>query len=256
MARTVLVTGASSGIGKEFAEQLASQGNHLVITGRNEKALMALADDLRSRHRIQCDVLLADLTLPNASEALTKQIAERQLTIDALINNAGFGDRGTFDALGFERQTQMIQVNVNALVELTHLLLPQIKRSGKGYIINVASTAAFQAGPHMAVYYATKAFVLSFTEALHEEMKGQGVHVSCLCPGPTNTGFIKEANMDGSLLFKAGAMHVEPVVKKALRGVERNQSIVIPGLLNQVTAFFSHLVSRALSRKISSALQK
>ncbi|ARU59047.1 oxidoreductase, short chain dehydrogenase/reductase family [Oleiphilus messinensis] len=253
---TTLITGASSGIGKEFAKQLAAAGHNLILVARNQAALEAQAEEARSRFGVQAEVIVSDLAQPGAAEKLASELQKRSLSVDWLVNNAGFGDRGRFEALGLQRQSDMIQVNVNALVELTHVMLPKIKQSANGAVINVASTAAFQAGPNMAVYYATKAFVLSFSEALHEELKADGVSVVCLCPGATETGFIQEANMGDTLLFRAGAMHVTPVVSKAIDAVAKNKTIVIPGVKNKLGAWSSHVVPRAATRKIAAKLQQ
>ena len=181
--QTTLITGASSGIGMELAREFAQHGHSIVLVARGVDKLEELAHELRSKHNVRAEVIGADLTQPNAPEQIVKTLAERNLTIDVLVNNAGFGERGAFAQIDTQRQLDMIQVNITAVAHLTRLLLPGMIQRNAGGILNVASTAAFQGGPNMAMYYATKAFVLSFTEALHEEVTGTNLHVTCRCPG-------------------------------------------------------------------------
>ena len=250
--RYVLVTGASAGIGEEFAKQLAQQGENLILVARREDRLQALAEQLRSAHGVSVQIVASDLSLPEAPERLAARVMQEGWELNGLINNAGFGDRGRFTELSLERQMSMIQVNVTALVELTHRLLPLLQVQQDAFVINVASTASFQSGPNMAIYYATKAFVLSFSEALHEELSGR-VRVSALCPGATESEFAKEANMTDTILFKAGTMTSEAVVRKALK--QRRRAIVIPGFKNWFGALLAKLSPRAISRKMAGALQ-
>ena len=170
-----------------------------------------------------------------------------------LINNAGFGDRGQFADLDLQRQLDMVQVNVTALVDLTWRLVPALKQAQDAFVINVASTAAFQAGPNMTIYYATKAFVLSFSEGLHEELKASGVAVSALCPGATDSEFATEAHMTDTLLFKAGTMRTDAVVKKSLAA--RRRAIVIPGLKNLLLVWMGKLSPRMITRRLAGMLQ-
>ena len=177
-----LITGASAGIGEVFAKELAHAGNNLILVARRKEKLEALAQELIAQYGVAVEILVVDLMSTESSSVIVKHIESSNWVIDGLINNAGFGDRGAFVDLPLDRQLQMIQLNVTTLVELTHRLLPCMLTQQSPYIINVASTAAFQAGPNMAIYYATKAFVLSFSEALHEELSGKGIAVSALCP--------------------------------------------------------------------------
>ena len=248
-----LITGASAGIGEVFAKQLAEQGHNLILTARRKDKLEQVAAKLQADYGIIVHTVSADLAALDGSKNLADVISENGWQVNGLINNAGFGDRGMFSDLSLERQLQMIQVNVTSLVELTHRLLPLIRKQQQPYIINVASTAAFQAGPKMAIYYATKAFVLSFTEALHEELKGAGISVSTLCPGATHTEFAQEANMADTKLFKAGAMTAEDVVKKALR--KKNRAIVITGWKNIFGVWSGKLSPRSVTRKLAGWLQ-
>jgi len=249
----VVITGASGGIGECFARALATEKQNLILVARREERLNELAAELRQQHGIEAIVLKADLADQAGAEALARQISDGGWALTGLINNAGFGDRGAFADLGLERQLAMIQVNVTSLVSLTWQLLPALRKQPGSFVINVASTAAFQAGPNMAIYYATKAFVLSFSEALHEELKSAGVAVSTLCPGATDSEFAQEAHMTDTKLFKAGTMTVEAVVKKSL--TQRRKAIVIPGLRNLLMVWSGKLSPRAVTRRLAGWLQ-
>ena len=245
MARGVtVITGASAGLGVEFARQCRARGDELVLVARRRDRLEALAAELGSSH-----VVVADLARPGAPAQLVDQVKGLGLEIDTLINNAGFGVTGRFDKAPADRLLEMIDLNVRALTETCRLVLPAMVERGSGAILNVASTAAFQAGPNMAVYYASKAYVLSFTEALHQELKSKGVRVSALCPGPTATEFFDVAESSGSTLAK---MATDPVavVTAGLKGLERNRAITIPGLGNKVGAQSNRILPRALMRRI------
>jgi short-subunit dehydrogenase len=245
VARPVtLVTGASAGLGVHFARQCRKRGEALVLVARRRDRLEALAAELGSSH-----VIAADLTSPGAAARLLADVEGLGLQVDTLINNAGFGLSGGFAEASPERLIGMIDLNVRSLTELCRLVLPGMVERRKGAILNVASTAAFQAGPNMAVYYASKAYVLSLTEAIHQEMKGKGVKVSALCPGPTATEFFEVAESAGSTLAK---MATDPVavVEAGLRGLDRNRAIVIPGATNKIGAFGTRLMPRAALRRI------
>ena len=249
----ILITGASAGIGAVFAKQLAEQGHDLILSARRKEKLDDLAQQLIQQYKVKVETFSADLANTEGSKILADTIAEKGLQISGLINNAGFGDRGLFSDLTLERQIQMIQLNVTSLVELTHRLLANIRQQKNAFIINVASTAAFQAGPNMAIYYATKAFVLSFSEALHEELKKDNIAVSTLCPGATLSEFAQEANMTDTKLFKAGAMTAEDVVKKALK--KRKKAIVITGWKNIFGVWSGKVSPRCITRKLAGWLQ-
>lgn len=249
----VVLTGASAGIGEVFAHQLAQQNQDLILVARREDRLNSLAQDLQTRYGIRAEVIKADLAETDGANQLAQTIKEAGWPISGLINNAGFGDRGAFAELALERQLAMIQVNVTSLVSLTWQLLPLLRSQPGSFVINVASTAAFQAGPNMAIYYATKAFVLSFSEALHEELKQAGVQVSALCPGPTETEFASEAHLEDTKLFNTATMSAEAVVRKALAG--RRRAIVIPGLMNLLMVWSGKLSPRMVTRRIAGWLQ-
>jgi len=248
-----LITGASAGIGEVFARQLAQQGNNLVLVARRKEKLKNLAKELSSLYKISVEILAVDLAMPEGAQLVEKKVDDNAWKINGLINNAGFGDKGLFTDLSTERQLQMIQLNVTTLVDLTHRLLPNILKQKDAFIINVASTAAFQAGPNMAIYYATKAFVLSFSEALHEELKPKAVSVSTLCPGATASEFASEANIADTKLFKEGAMSPEAVVKKSLR--KKNRAIVITGWKNILGVWSGKFSPRLVTRKLAGWLQ-
>ena len=249
----VVITGASAGIGERFARALAAEKQNLILVARREERMNALAAELKQQQGVDVEVIKADLAEATGADTLAKRIKDCGWKVSGLINNAGFGDRGAFSELGLERQLSMIQVNVASLVSLTWQLLPALRDQKGSFIINVASTAAFQAGPNMAIYYASKAFVLSFSEALHEELRDSGVAVSTLCPGPTESEFAEEAHMTNTKLFKAGTMSAESVVRKSL--AQRRRAIVIPGLLNLLMIWSGKLSPRFVTRRLAGWLQ-
>jgi len=244
-----LITGASAGLGAEFARQCRRRGDELVLVARRRDRLDALAAELGSAH-----VVVADLARPGAPAQLLAEVAGLGLEVETLINNAGFGATGTFAGTPNERLLEMIDLNVRSLTELCRLVLPEMIGRKRGGILNVASTAAFQAGPYAAVYYATKAYVLSLTEALHHEAKGSGVKVSALCPGPTATEFFEVAGAPNSKLAKV-AVRPEGVVAAGLKGLDRNAPIVIPGVANKVGVFGTRLMPRSALRRIVASLK-
>ncbi len=253
---TVLVTGASSGIGKELSRCFARDGSRLVLVARRSDALESLAAELRQASGIEAVVVAADLARPDAAARVLSQIERDGLEADVLVNNAGFGAQGLFAQLPLDRQIEMVQLNVTTLTHLTRLFLPGMIARRRGGILNVASTAAFQPGPHMAVYYASKAFVLSFSEALSEELSGTGVTATALCPGPTATGFGEAARMRRTPLFRLLTMSASSVAKAGHRGFRRGRAVVIPGVRNRVLTFSVRLVPRWLSRRIVGAMNK
>ncbi|MCK6258258.1 SDR family oxidoreductase [Fictibacillus sp. KIGAM418] len=233
--QTALITGASSGIGLELAKRFARDGYNVVLVARNEQRLQTLKQEL-AQFQVQCTVHVKDLSTYSEAEALFQELQQQQTTVDFLVNNAGYGLFGEFTETDLQDELSMIDINIKALTTLTKLFLPGMKQRENGKILNVASTAAFQPGPLMAVYYATKAYVLSFSEALENEMKGSGVTVTALCPGPTKTGFESRANLGQSKLFKSGVMDVERVANIGYEGLMKGKSIVIPGFKNRLLA--------------------
>lgn len=246
-----LVTGASSGIGELLAREAARRGHALALTARRGDRLQALAEELGG-----AEVIVADLADPAAPAGIAAALAAHGLSVDVLINNAGLGQRGPVARIPLERQLAQVDVNVRALTELTVRLLPAMIARRRGGILNVASTAAFQPGPNMAVYYATKAYVLSFSEALHEELRPHGIKVSALCPGPTYSEFAERADMDRSELFKRFAGDAAKVARDGLDGLERNRAVNISGALNAVMATATRFGPRAVNRKLAGWLQR
>ena len=245
-----LITGASAGLGVEFARQCVARGQEVVLVARRKDRLDRLAAEVGNAH-----VITADLSEADAPAKLFAELASRGLWTKVLINNAGFGLRGRFDALPLDRQLEMIDLNVRALTALTFFAVEAMAKRGGGAILNVASTAAFQPGPKMAVYFATKAFVLSFTEALHEEWKDRGIKVSALCPGPTRTEFGEVAGIGTLGSFDRLSMEAAPVVRAGLDGLERNQGVVIPGTTNKLGAWSTRFAPRSVVRRIAGSLK-
>jgi len=250
LKKVALVTGASAGLGVEFARQLSRRGYRLVLAARRKDRLEELAKDLGNTRAVAID-----LSKANATAKLMADIEANGETIDLLVNNAGFGLIGRFAQLDAKRERQMIDLNVGALTDLCRAAAPAMIERKSGGILNVASTAAFQPGPRMAVYYATKAFVLSLSEALHEELKPHGVHVTCLCPGPTRTEFGEVAGFGGNGLFDRVAMESPEVVTAGLEGLDRNRAVVVPGVVNKLTAFSGRLVPRSVTRKVAGSIK-
>lgn len=255
-AQTALITGASSGIGWQLARVFAGQGHAVVLAARSTDKLETLAQELRAQFKAEASVLSADLTQADAPARMAAELHGRGIAIDYLVNNAGFGLQGRFAKLDASWQRDMIQVNVAAVANLTRELLPAMIERRRGGVLNVASTAGFVAGPLMAVYYATKAFVLSFTEALHEELAGSGVHATCLCPGPTATAFASTAGAQHSPLFRFGADRADAVARFAYAALMSNQAIAIPGIKNKLMVASSRLAPHALQRKLAMALNQ
>ncbi len=246
MSRPVtLITGASAGLGAEFARQCARRGEPLALAARRRDRMEALAAELGGDIRI----FEADLSKEGAAASLIAELEAEGLSVGTLINNAGFGLAGRFAERPLARLGEMIDLNVRTLTELCHLVLPAMRTRGKGGILNVASTAAFQPGPNMAVYYASKAYVLSFTEALHHELKGSGINVSALCPGPTHSEFSDVADSHSPTLERM-KMPAAPVVAAGLAGLDRNKAVVIPGVKNKIGANASRFLTRAAMRRI------
>jgi short-subunit dehydrogenase len=248
---TILITGASSGIGLELAKCFAADGCRLVLVARNTEALETLAKALRQSRQIEVMVLTADLSLPETPKRIFAELSAQKIAVDMLVNNAGFGALGNFAELSLPRQLEMLQVNITALTELTGLFLPGMIQRKRGGILNVGSVAGFQPGPGMAVYYATKAFVLSFTEALAGELAGSGLKISVLCPGPTETNFSQIARANKARLFKARKMSAAAVAQSGHRAFRSGKVISVPGGSNKLLVFSGRLAPRAVVRKIA-----
>jgi hypothetical protein len=236
-ASTALITGASGGIGYELAKLFAKDHYNLVLVARSGDKLNQVAGELQGQFGITVKTLALDLAANRAVTLLFEHLQGEGLAVDVLVNNAGFGVLGDFAEMAEEEVLGQVQLNVMSLTHLTRLFLPGMIARREGKIMNVASTAAFQPGPLMAVYYATKAYVLSFSEALANEVAGTGVVVSCFCPGATDTGFQKRAGMENSRLFKKiGAMHAETVARDGYRGLMAGKTVVISGTRNWLVA--------------------
>ena len=250
MKKVALVTGASAGLGVDFARQLSKRGHPLVLAARRKDRLQALAKELGNAR-----VIAIDLSKKDAAAKLMADLQAKGEIVDLLVNNAGFGLIGRFAELDAGREREMIDLNVGTLADLCRAVAPGMIDRKSGGIINVASTAAFQPGPKMAVYFATKAFVLSLTEALHEELKPHGIKVTCLCPGPTRTEFGDVAGFGGNGLFDRVAMESPEVVAAGLKGLDRNQAVVVPGFVNKLTASSGRFAPRSVVRKIAGAIK-
>lgn len=253
--RWTLVTGASSGIGAELARVFARRRYALVLTARRRDRLEALAGELSRTHGVPVEIEPADLGDPAAPERLIGALEGRGIRLHTLVNNAGFGLRGRFATLPYDRQIAMVDLNVTALTRLSRLVLPGLVERRRGGILNVASTAGFQAGPKMAVYYATKAYVLSLSEALHEEVKPHNVIVTALCPGSTETEFASVADLENVRRFKMGVMPAAEVARIGVEGYEAGRAIVVPGASNWAGTLGAKLVPRFISRRIAGMLQ-
>jgi short-subunit dehydrogenase len=252
---TALITGASSGIGLDLAKLMAPDFD-LIITARNQSDLENTARELEAAHGNHVHIIPADLARADAPREIFSEIERRGLQVDFLVNNAGFGSYGAFAESDHQAELDMIQVNITALTSLTKLALPGMLARKRGRIMNVASTAGFQPGPLMAVYYATKAYVIMFSEAIANELKGSGVTVTCLCPGATATKFAGRAKMEESRLFKMGAMRSKDVARIAYKGMMAGKTMVIPGVLNRAIAMSVRFSPRKMVTAISRSLQE
>jgi short-subunit dehydrogenase len=247
---TVLITGASSGIGLELAKCFAADKCALVLTARNRDALEKLAAELRREHGIKVEIVIADLSLPESPQKLISETKGRGINVDVLVNNAGFGLHGAFAELPLKRQLDIIQVNIAALVELTGLFLPDMLRRDYGGILNVGSVAGFVPGPQMAVYYASKAFVLSFSESLHEELRETKITVTNLCPGPTESNFSSVARSHRAREAQAKKMSAAEVARIGHRDFRAGVHISLPGAINKISAFAPRVLPRAVVRRL------
>jgi len=253
---TCLITGASSGIGRDLATIAAADNFDLVLVARRGTALRDVAAECERRHGVKVTIIPADLGDPTAARILCAEVRARGIEVHTLINNAGVGAGGTVADLPLEAQLNIIQVNITALTELTRRLLPAMIQRGTGAILNVASTAAFLPGPNMAVYYASKAYVLSFTDALGEELRGTSIHVSALCPGPTTTEFASTAGISAVKIFRQRGivMPSYTVARIGWEGLLSNTRVVIAGLQNRLLRQSLRIVPRALVARLSASL--
>jgi uncharacterized protein len=254
-ADVVLVTGASSGIGEALARRIARDGRRLVLVARRTDRLEMLAHELREANGVAVDVVPADLTQPGAVSALVAEVERRGLAVDWLVNNAGFGTVGRFDTLPVERELEEIRLNVQALVELCGRCLPGMVQRRRGVVMNIASLGGFAPGPYMATYAATKAFVLSFSEAIALELRDTGVHVLCVCPGFTRTEFQQKAEVNVHGVPDFAWMSADAVADQAVHAVGR-ETVLVNGAMNRMTASAVRLVPRSLTARLVASFLK
>ncbi len=253
---TALVTGASSGIGLELVKVLARNGHNVVITARNADALEALAGTLEGKYGIKVTTVPLDLADPDGPQTLFDAVKSAKQDIDILVNNAGFGLGGAFAETEIAREIEMIELNITALTHLTKLFLAPMLARRRGRIMNVASTAGFQPGPLMSVYYASKAYVISFSEALAEELRESGISVTTFCPGPTKTNFANVAGLANSRLFRMGVASAEDAAEFAYGAMMDGKRIAIPGLRNKIVAQANRFAPRSLVTRLSKKVQE
>jgi uncharacterized protein len=255
--KTVLITGASSGIGYELAKLFACDRCNLILTARSEQTLKDIADDFNKQFGASVKIIPKDLSAPNAPQEIWQELQQEGIKIDILVNNAGFATYGFFVETDLDPELRMMQLNMVALTHLTKLFLPDMIAQKEGKILNIASTAAFQPGPLMAVYFATKAYVLSFSEAIANELAGSGVTVTALCPGPTESGFQARANMERSKLFGNNRiMDAKTVAEIGYRSLKNDRTVVIAGLKNNLLALGVKFLPRNLIAKIVRNMQE
>jgi short-subunit dehydrogenase len=245
---TCLVTGASSGIGAEIARELAARGHGVVLTARREERLEELAEELAGEHGVRAETISADVAEEDARKGLKRTLEERQLTVEVLVNNAGFGSGGAFVGLDPDREAAMVRTNVEAVVALTGMFVPEMVERGRGGVLNVASLIAFQPVPFQATYGATKAAVLSFSDALHEELRGTGVTVTSVCPGPVRTEFGEAGGFGGADDRIPGPfwLNARKVARDAVSALERGDRVTVPGTGNQIAALYGQHLPRFL----------
>jgi short-subunit dehydrogenase len=251
-----LITGASAGLGLEYARLFAHDKHDLVLVARRKDKLAEIAAQLSKEHGIKAQVIAADLMEPNAADTIVAEVQRLGLEIEFLVNNAGFGTTGAFIESDARKELGQIHVNITALVALTHALLPGMVKRGHGRVLNIGSTAGFQAGPYMATYYATKAFVNSFTEALWFELKGTGVTATVSCPGATATEFAQVAGNQETRLFKMGAMTSTEVARAGYRAMHAGKPMVVHGFKNKVSVWSSSVTPRPVLRSVVASLNK
>ena len=254
--KTALVTGASAGIGRELARLAAKDGHDLVLVARRRDRLAELSAELTAAHGVQVTLIDTDLSDHAAPAAIAERLRTEGKAVDFLINNAGFGTCGPFAQAVLDREVEMIHLNIRALVQLTHAFLPGMVARRSGRILNVASVAGFVPGPYMATYYASKAFVLSFTEALACELSGSGVTITASCPGPTKTEFSEVAGNARTQLFSNSVAQAAPVALHAYRAMMAGQVVAIPGLLNKLIAQSTRISPRSWLRAIAARLNR
>ena len=256
MTTVALITGATEGIGYELAKCFARDRHDLVLVARNTENLEQVASEISASCGVRVSIIAQDLSEQEGAWRVFDEVRGQRIAVDFLVNNAGVGTYGLFAEADLERELAMMRLNMISLTVLTRLFLPQMLQRRSGRILNVASTAAFQPGPLMAVYYATKAYVVSFTEALANELQGSGVTASALCPGPTRSGFQERAGMGASKLFRRGVMEASEVAETAYRAFMKGKTTIVPGLRNKLLAFSVRFGPRKLLPAIVRRLQE
>lgn len=254
MTKTAIITGGTVGIGYELSKLIAADGYDLILVARNEKTLKKVKKEIESSNKVKVDILSLDLADPKSPKKIFDFAKKTKAVVEVLVNNAGFGTNGKFDRMDLKEELQMVQVNVASLVELTHLFLQGMVERKNGKILNVASIAGFQPGPNMANYYATKAYVLSFSEAVYEDVKKDGVTVTALCPGPTKTEFFERAEITKSKLLDnpmAPIMEAKEVAEIGYDALKKGKSVVIAGALNKILVQSVRITPRFVTRKIT-----
>lgn len=254
-ASYVLITGTTSGLGREFARIFAQNGYNIVAVARNEVLLQQQKQELERQFGIEMVYVVKDLSAENSAQEVYDEIKHKGINIDILINNAGFGSFGRYVDVDWQRQKGLASVNMLAVMQLSYLFGKDMDRRGKGKIVNIASIASFQAGPYMAMYYASKAFVRSFSEALHEEMKSSGVSVTAICPGPVATNFERNAHMINSAMFTRLRVYTpEVVAAKSYRAIMNNKAVYVVGWPNKLLVFLTRFCSLKFSRALASKI--
>jgi short-subunit dehydrogenase len=256
MSQTALITGASSGLGLEYARLFAADKHDIVIVARRRERLDSIAAELQKAHGIRAHVVAADLGTPDGASRVVAEVKRLGLEVDFLVNNAGFGTRGDFSRLDAAREAEQVQVNVAALVTLTRAFLPAMLARRRGRVLNIGSTAGFQAGPYMAVYYATKAFVNSFTEGIAYEVRGSGVTATVSCPGATATEFAEVAGTSKSRLFAMGASTAADVAREGYRAMIAGRAMTVHGLKNKFATLLVRFTPRAIARAVAASLNR
>ena len=254
-----LITGASKGIGKAIAHRLAERKYDLLLTARSANLLKDLADDLSNRYGVQVKYLATDLSRSEAAAEILNYVETEKLDVGILVNNAGYGLWGRFDKLGLQQQLSMVRLNNESLIALTYALLPVLKKHDQSYVLNIASTTAYQAIPYMSVYAASKAFVVSFSRGLAGELKDSGVSVTCISPGATDTNFMLQAGMNTPKLIASAnkvSMQPEDVAAQAVKALFNNKIEFVPGLLNKITAYANNLLPKRFVEGIAANIYR
>lgn len=253
---TALITGTTSGIGKSFAEKFASQGYNIILVARNEEKLKQQQEYLQSQYGITVKYIAYDLTQTNSADLIVEEIKNWKFSVDFLINNAGFNECGLFTDTDINKELEMINLHIHFITKLTKYILPIMKKNNYGRILNVGSTGSFIASPSDAVYSATKAYIMSFSNALYGELAKTGIRVTTLCPGATKTEFASKANIENTILFKLAVMKPDKVVEIAYPKLIKGKRIIIPGLYNKLLILFSKITPVSITNKITLIMMK